>query len=259
MPTGELAWTADTGDGVCFRFYGELNELISPRKRGVLSWFALRSPTCVKDAIESLGVPHTEVALILVNGEAVGWGERLAPGDRVSVYPLFTSLDVSSLGRLRDDPPAGRFVLDGHLGRLAGLLRMLGLDALYRRDYADAEIAQISHDEGRIVLTRDRGLLKRAMVVHGYLVRSDAPHTQVREVLQRFGLDGALAPLTRCLRCNEVLRPVDKADVARRLLPRTKRYYEEFWACPRCGRVYWEGSHAAHMRRTVRALMARRE
>lgn len=205
-------------------------------------------PGAVKDVIESFGVPHTEVELILVNGESVGFDHLLAGGDRVSVYPVFEALDVRPVIRLRPEPlRETRFLLDGHLGRLARYLRMLGFDTAYSREADDAGLARASAAERRILLTRDRGLLMRREVTHGYSVRSTDPEAQLREVVERFDLAASLRPFTRCLRCNGELRKAAKAEVAHRLPPRTRECYQEFLFCPACGGVYWSGPHHRRM------------
>ncbi len=229
------------------RFYAELNDFLKPEQRFRDAPFAF-AKTSVKDAIESFGVPHTEVDLILANGESVDFSYLLRDGDRVSVYPVFEALDISSVERVRPQPlRVTRFVLDVHLGALAGYLRMLGFDTLWHNDSADEELARVSSAERRILLTRDRGLLKRGEVTHGYLVRSAAARQQVEEVLYRFDLWDSLRPFSRCLRCNGALRLVAKEAVTDRLPPRTAEYYDEFQECPACGRIYWKGSHFRRM------------
>jgi uncharacterized protein with PIN domain len=210
----------------------------------------------IKDMIESLGAPHTEVDLILVNGESVDFAYLVQDGDRVSVYPLFTSLDVAPLTRVRPKPLGKpRFVLDTHLGRLASYLRMLGFDTLYRNDYADEELARLSSEQGRILLTRDRGLLKRALVQRGYCVRETQPRQRLLEVLRRFDLFEAIAPFRRCIRCNGSLRPVSKQAIAHRLPPQTRQYYDEFHVCEGCEQVYWKGSHYQRMQEFISWVM----
>jgi uncharacterized protein with PIN domain/sulfur carrier protein ThiS len=205
---------------VYFRFYAELNDFLPKSKRQVTFAFPLQNRTSVKDLIESLGVPHTEVDLILVNGESVDFSYIVQPNDRVSVYPVFESIDVTPLVRVRPQPlREPRFVLDTHLGRLAAYLRMFGFDTLYRNDYLDEELARLSSTEHRILLTRDPGLLKRSIVTHGYAVRASNPKRQLGEVLQRFDLFGAVSPFARCLRCNGLLHPVSKEEISNRLLP----------------------------------------
>ncbi len=191
-----------------FRFYSELNDFLPPERKfrdSVLSFF---TNTSVKDAIEAFGVPHTEVDLVLVNGESVDFSRAVGDGDRVSVYPVFEALDISPIERVRPTPlRVTRFVLDVHLGRLAAYLRMLGFDTLYSNTATDQELARLSADEGRILLTRDWGLLKRSVVTHGHAVRATASREQVAEIVERFDLAGSIQPFVRCLRCNGLLCP----------------------------------------------------
>lgn len=111
-----------------FRFYAELGDFLPPDRRGVTFAHEFHDRPSVKDVIESLGVPHTEVDLVLADSEPVDFSWRLRDGTRVSVYPVFESIDVAPVTRLR---PAAlrevRLVVDGHLGRLGRYLRMLGL------------------------------------------------------------------------------------------------------------------------------------
>jgi uncharacterized protein len=241
----------------CIRFYAALNDFLAPERRAQTSTSSFYVSGSVKDLIESLGVPHTEVELILVNGEPVNFAYRVQDGDRISVYPPFRSLDVSPLLTLRPEMPGEyRFVADAHLGRLAGYLRMLGFDTWYRRDSADEELAAISAGEERILLTRDSGLLKRNIVTRGYFVQTTDPARQVVEVLQRFDLVSKIQPFRRCIHCNAVLQPARKEEVLDRLLPETRQYYEEFFLCPNCGRIYWKGSHYRRMQRFIESVIA---
>lgn len=238
-----------------FRFYAELNDFLPPARRQVTFTHAFRGRVSIKDMIESLGVPHTEVDLILVNGVPVDFTYLVQDGDRVSVYPVFESLDITPLTRLRPAPlREPRFVLDTHLGRLAAYLRMLGFDAMYRNDYEDDELARLAQ-QGRILLTRDRGLLKRAAVTHGYCVRETDPQRRLVEVLRRFDLFGAVRPFRRCMRCNGLLEPVPQEAVADRLPPKTLTYYDEFRLCQGCGRVYWKGSHYQRMQQLIARVL----
>lgn len=237
------------------RFYAELNDFLTPRRRQAAFDLPFAAGATIRDVIESCNVPHTEVDLILVNGASVDFDYAPQGGDCVSVYPVFESFDITPALRLRPAPlRETKFVLDAHLGRLAGLLRLLGFDTLYRNDYDDAELARISREEQRILLTRDRGVLKRSGVTHGYYVREDQPRRQVVEVLRRFDLRRQINPYTRCMRCNGLLRPVPKADVLDQLQPLTRQYYDEFHQCAACGQVYWQGSHFEPLRRFVDAI-----
>lgn len=238
-----------------FRFYGELNDFLPPERKQVpfTCRFDLSAP--VKDLIEGFGVPHTEVDLILVNGASVDFGYMVQDGDRVSVYPVFESLDITPLVRVRPAPlRTPRFVLDAHLGKLAAYLRMLGFDALYRNDYDDHELAAIAASQRRILLTRDTGLLKHAVVTHGYYVRESHPRRQLVEVIRRFHLEGLVAPFTRCMRCNQLLERASPQAAARAVPVAAWQRHDEFWCCPGCGRYYWQGSHYDRMQAWIRSL-----
>ncbi|MGB9919508.1 MAG: Mut7-C RNAse domain-containing protein [Moorellales bacterium] len=254
MPN-QLSKTA--ADHTCtFRFYAELNDFLPPERRQVPFQHFFFGRPAVKDLIESLGVPHTEVDLILVNGGSVDFSYRVRDGDLISVYPVFESLDISSVTRVRAQPlRRPRFVLDGHLGRLAAYLRLLGFDSLYRGNLPDAILAGISVQDRRILLTRDRGLLKRSQVSHGYLVRETNPRQQITEVVRRFDLWGLARPFSRCMRCNEELVAVRKEEILDRLPPRVREGCEEFRKCPGCDRVYWKGSHYERLARLVREVL----
>ena len=231
-----------------FRFYEELNDFLPRERRRVEFAHAFAGRRSVKDLIESLGVPHAEIEVILVNGEAVGFDGIVADGDRVSVYPMFEALDVTPQLRLRERPLRDpRFALDVPLGTLSRYLRLCGFDAWYRNDTTDEALASFAAQERRILLTRDRALLKRRIVTHGYFVRAARPREQLREVSARLQLAGLIQPFRRCIRCNGELRAVDKAAVLERLEPATRRRYQEFRECGSCGRVYWRGSHMRRM------------
>lgn len=214
----------------------------------------------IKDMIESLGVPHPEVDLLLVNGAPVDFDYLVQDGDAVDVYPVFAAdtPDVPSL--VRPAPLAeAKFVLDTHLGTLARYLRLLGFDTLYRNDYPDDELAGVSSSERRILLTRDVGCLKRAIVTYGYFVRSKQPDEQIVEVLRRYALFDAVQPFSRCIRCNGLLHQVEKAAVLDLIPPETRQYYDEFRQCAGCGQVYWRGSHFSRMQGIIERALAGRE
>ncbi len=240
-----------------FRFYEELNGFLAPdRRRREFTVPCARSAT-TKHMIEALGVPHTEVELILVNGESADLGRILQDGDRVAVYPRFEAMDVTPLLRVREQPlRATRFVADAHLGGLAHMLRMLGFDTLYDNHFSDDEITAICEHDDRIVLTRDRELLKRRAVTHGCYVHALKTEAQLHEIVGRLDLARGARPFTRCLHCNAPLRPVDKASVLDCLPPRVREHYTRFSTCDVCGRVYWEGSHWRNMRRVLDGLFA---
>lgn len=232
-----------------FRFYEELNDFLPPHRMKRSFPYEFRGSPSVKDAIEAIGVPHTEVELILANGASVGFDYNLKNNDRISVYPVFETIDVTSIVKVRRKPlRRSAFILDVHLGKLARMLRMLGFDVLYRNNYKDSEIIELALSENRIILTRDRRLLHAKVIDHGYWVRATNPDEQLWEVIRRFDLSSQIKPFHRCLVCNGEIVEVEKGDVIERLEPKTIRYYDRFYLCTSCCKVYWQGSHYERMR-----------
>lgn len=225
-----------------FRFYAELNDFLDRELRFKRFEYPFHGKPSVKDVIEALGVPHTEVDLVVVNGEVSSFGYNLKDGDFVAVYPVFESIDISGL---KDEEPLReiKFVADVHLGRLARYLRILGFDTLYKNDFSDEEIINISNEQNRVVLTRDIGILKNGKVEKGYFVRNTKLSEQVEEVLARFDLFSLIKPFDRCPLCNGKLSYVDKESILDRLPPKTRRAFSEFKMCENCGKIYWKGTH----------------
>ncbi|MGE5649885.1 MAG: Mut7-C RNAse domain-containing protein [Bacillota bacterium] len=237
-----------------FRFYAELNNFLPPAQRQRRVAHACSRDASVKHMIEALGVPHTEVDLILVDGAPVDFSHRLHDRESVSVYPCFTAIDTAALPRLRPLPPE-RFIADAHLGQLAKNLRMLGFDVLYRNDYSDATVARISAEQDRIVLTRDRDLLIRKEIIYGCYLHAISCDAQITEVFGRFNLAPLARAFSRCLSCNGVLRTVEKAAVEHRVPQHSRQFYERFYECQDCAQVYWEGSHVERMRLRVARML----
>ena len=239
-----------------FRFYGELNDFLARDRRGREIAAPCARADTTKHMVEALGVPHTEVELVLLNGAPAGLDDLLADGDRVAVYPRFTGIDVAGVARVVTQP-AGRlrFAADAHLGGLARLLRMAGFDTIYRNDIDDDAIEALALDDGRIALTRDRELLKRRGVDFGCHVRALRPDGQLREVALRYGLAERARPFTLCLHCNALLRAVAKDDVRERLPPAVRATQDDFRTCDACGRVYWRGTHWQRMRALLAAAL----
>lgn len=235
-PTGKLR-------KVSFTFLNELNDFLPHYRKGTSFTIECEAHQTIKHLIESLGVPHTEFGKVLVNGQPEVSSDRLSAGDQVTVFP------ADSL--IQGEP---RFILDNHLGQLATYLRMLGFDSLYRNDYQDEELCRVSSEEARVLLTRDRRLLMRKAIRHGYCIHQTDPRQQAVEVLRRFKLFGQVKPFQRCLRCNSPLEAVSKQEIIDRLEPLTKIYYDEFHLCPACNQIYWKGSHYGHMLEMITAL-----
>ncbi|MFC0251737.1 Mut7-C RNAse domain-containing protein [Massilia consociata] len=241
-----------------FRFYDGLNEFLPRGRRGRDFTTSCARDATTKHMIEALGVPHTEVELVLVNGESSGFGRLLAQGDRVAVYPAFGTLDVQAVQRLRSWPQGRlRFVADAHLGGLARLLRMAGYDTLYDNHYHDDDIERVAREEGRVLLTRDRDLLKRRTVEFGCYLHALDPAAQLRELFARLGLAPGVQAFTLCLHCNLTLRAVPKEAVLDRLPPMVAATHETFTTCDGCRRVYWKGSHHERMRGLLEGVAAR--
>lgn len=231
-----------------FLFHDELNDFLAREKRGKRLEKEFKGNPSVKHLIEALGVPHPEVGRLLVGGRAVDFSYQVKDGDEIEVYPL----TPAERGGDGTSPP--RFLLDNHLGKLAVYLRLAGLDASYRNDYQDEELAKRAAREGRVLLTRDQRLLMRSIIHVGYWVREKSPPKQLEEILKRFDLLARLRPFQRCVRCNTPLQSVTKDEVIHRLEPLTKKYYDEFRYCPVCDRVYWKGSHYEHMLELLRQV-----
>ncbi len=242
-----------------FRFYEELNDFLAPEKKKKAFSYCFQGTPSVKDAIEALGVPHTEVDLILVNGIPVDFAYRIETDDRVAVYPVFEAFDISTVSPLREKPLRNpRFILDVHLGRLARYMRMLGFDTLYENSWSDDHIVDIVKDEGRILLSKDRGLLRRKIITRGYCVRSGHWREQLDEVLRRFDLYCLIAPFTICLVCNGRVIRIEKESIRSLVSPSILESHHEFTTCSVCSRVYWRGSHFKKMTGIVDALRAGR-
>ena len=227
-----------------FEFDPSLQPLLKRDLREYPVNLRFQGPQSVKHLIESLGIPHTEIGPLAINGESIELDYIVHDGDRIevrSVAPI----------ELEEEP---RFVLDGHLGRLASHLRMLGLDCLYNNGYEDEELVNISVEEERILLTRDRLLLMHKVITQGYLLRSMDSTKQLHEVFKRYGLVKWVRPFQRCMNCNHLLEPVEKERILEKLEPLTKKYYHDFKLCPACNQVYWKGSHYERMLQVIEGI-----
>ncbi len=229
-----------------FIFHDRLKDFLPSRQRNHPITHHFKERASVKDMVESLGVPHPEIEAIFANTAPQNFTYLVEDGDIIEVYGEIPE-GLPYMPLRSPLPPIPSFVLDTHLGQLAVYLRMLGFDTLYRNDYPDEELADISSREGRILLTRDKGLLKRGIVTYGYFIRNSNPKQQVVELLRRYRLTGAVAPLRRCIRCNGVLNSVPKEEIAEHLEPNTRALFHEFSRCSLCGQLYWKGSHYDNM------------
>lgn len=228
--------------------FGDLNDFLPIRDRE--SWISIsfQGRQTLKHLIESLGIPHPEIGTVTVDDQPAGLDDYGLEGSRVQVIP-FRSGDI----RLR--PEELGFILDGHLGKLASYLRILGFDTLYHPDAADETLAATSAAEQRVLLTRDRGLLKRRVIVYGYCIRHDEISRQLQEIVPRYNLLEEIKLFSRCPRCNGRLMPVEKSAIADRLLANTRQFFNQFWQCPACGQVYWRGSHVDRILEQIQGLL----
>lgn len=239
------------------RFYEELNDFLPISKRKKSFEFSFNNNPSIKDVIESLGVPHTEIDLILVNGKSKSFSYQLKQDDQVSIYPVFERLDISGVTRLSKRPlRVVKFVLDVHLGKLARYLRLLGFDTLYENNYDDAQIVDIAQRTRRVILTRDIGLLKNKRVARGYWLRATQPKKQIKEILNRFDLDKKTKPFSRCLECNGKILRVSKEQIVKALPVKTNQYYTKFSRCKNCKKIYWEGSHYQKLRKLILGFLS---
>ena len=240
---------------IYIRFYEELNDLLPDEKKKIRFEHHYLDRTSVKDLIESLGIPHTEIDLILVNGKSVGFDYIINDEDDISVYPVFESFDIKDVQHLRAEPlREPRFIADVHLGRLIRYLRMLGQDVYYKSNLNKEEVVKLSLDEKRTILTMDKNLLKRNEITHGYLVRNSDTEKQVIEIVKRFQLKNQLKEFTRCLGCNSLLRKVEKGEIEFRLPQKVKEYQNEFYICKNCDKIYWKGTHFDRMKSLIQKI-----
>jgi uncharacterized protein len=237
-------------------FHGDLNVFLGSKAGDAIIERRLTEKTSIKDIIESCGVPHPQVDLILIDGQAVGFDHTLATDAKVEVLPVENRDTVHTEKRLQT-VGIFRFVADGHLGRLARNLRLFGFDIVYDQNADDRQLLEVMARENRALLTRDRRLLMHAIVQHGYCPRSQDADEQTIEVIRRFNLSELIAPFTRCLRCNVPLEAAAKADIIDKLEPLTKIYYDQFRRCPGCKQIYWSGSHFPKLQKRIEEIRSR--
>jgi hypothetical protein len=241
---------------VRLNFHGDLDFFLGSRRDGRVVERGLAEKTSVKDVIESCGVPHPEVDLILLDGQALGFDQSIARDAEIEVFPVGTPpLNIKE--KHLQSTCIDRFIADGHLGKLARNLRLMGFDVAYDQQADDRQLLTVMARENRALLTRDRRLLMHAIVQHGYYPRSQNADEQTVDVIRRFDLSESIAPFTRCVRCNEKLQEVAKTDVIEKLERLTKIYYERFRRCTGCGQVYWAGSHFENLQKRIEMIQLR--
>jgi uncharacterized protein with PIN domain/sulfur carrier protein ThiS len=227
-----------------FSFDPALLPFLEKLHRGAPFEYDCARAATLKNAIEALGVPHTEVGALHVNGEPATLQRIVREGDYVEVETAKSGSDADL-----------RFAADAHLGGLARFLRMLGFDTLHRNAFSDDEIRRLAEAERRIVLTRDRELLKCREIARGAYVRALKPEAQLREVAARYEIAPLARPFTLCLSCNLPLQPVEPAVIAHRLPPAVYELHQRFVRCPGCDGVFWPGSHYERMLSALRSSL----
>jgi len=243
----------DSSIPVTIQFHGWLVQLVRRCKRHSESIIpALAQGTSVKNLIESFGVPHTEVAAIEVNRQLVTFDHIIVEESTVEIFPLCPPVDVHTPTLLRPVAlPAIRFLVDVNVGKLARKLRMTGFDTLFNMDWCDTDLAKVSEQEQCILVTRDIMLLKRKNVIFGHFVRETMPVKQLSELIHFYGLSDKINPFSRCIRCNGLLKSIDKEEIQDLLEPLTRKYYETFHRCNSCSHLYWAGSHRNAMQKNL--------
>ncbi|WP_405535435.1 Mut7-C ubiquitin/RNAse domain-containing protein [Streptomyces sp. NBC_00075] len=231
---------------IVISFAPELRLFVPAERRAGRTTVVTDGSSSLGHVVESLGVPLTEAGRLLVDGREMPVSHVPVAGETV---------EVAAVVRPQRVPGAPlRFLLDVHLGTLARRLRLLGVDAAYEsEDIGDPALAAQSAAERRVLLSRDRGLLRRRELWAGAYVYSDRPDDQLRDVLDRFA--PALVPWTRCTACNGRLERADKETVGERLEHGTRRTYDVFAQCVDCERLYWRGAHHARLEAIVAGAM----
>jgi uncharacterized protein with PIN domain len=239
-----------------FRFYEELNDFLPKHRRKTTFGAEFRGKRSIKDMIEALGVPHTEIDLILVDGKSVDFNYILQNGDRVSVYPVFETLNIADVTLLRKIPlRRNKFIADINLGRIVKYMRVLGFDIYYDSLLSNREIIEISKRENRIILTKSRKLLKFKDVTHGIFIRPGTTTEQIRRIIDYLDIKDNIKPFSRCLRCNTLLKTVLKEKILDRIPPKTKELCDEYVQCQFCDKIYWKGTHFINMKKVVRQIL----
>jgi uncharacterized protein with PIN domain/sulfur carrier protein ThiS len=238
------------------RFYEELNDFLPRHRRKTDFEVEIKGKRSIKDMIEALGVPHTEIDLILVNEKSVDFTYILQDGDRISVYPVFESLNIENVTRLRKLPlRKTKFIADINLGHIVKYMRILGFDVCFDPLLSPRQIIDISKKENRIVLTKSKNLLKFKDITHGIFIRPGTTEEQVKGIIDFLDIKDIVKPFSRCLRCNNLLRSVPKESIIDRIPPKTKVFCDEYSYCKSCDKIYWKGTHFIKMKRVIDRIL----
>ena len=243
-----------------FRFYEELNDFLPKYRRKTNFEAKFKGKRSIKDMIEALGVPHTEIDLILVNGKSVDFNYILQNKDRVSVYPVFESLNITDVTLLRKIPlRQNKFIADINLGNIVKYMRLLGFDLYYDSLLSTRKIIDISKRENRVILTKNRKLLKFKDVTHGIFIRPGTTTEQIRRIIDYLDITDNIKPFSRCLRCNTLLKSVLKENILDKIPPKTKEFCDEYVQCRSCDKIFWKGTHFINMKKIVSQILFQTE
>lgn len=244
--------------GLLLELHGDIPDLLNrvPERNKTII-YPLSRRASIKDILESLGIPHTEVGKIILDKKEQRFEKIAENGEHYEIHPLSPALPPTEGTILRPEPfkSCCRFLVDINVGRLAGLLRMAGFDAENaNKESTTRAIAKKAVAEDRILLTRNKDLLKHRELVYARLVRNQDPDLQLREVISLYSLENLLQPFTRCISCNGLLADVKKEAIVDRLLPLTKKFFNRFRICSDCHKIYWQGSHHDRMTKKLEMI-----
>ena len=238
------------------RFYEELNDFLPRHRQKTDFEVEIKGKRSIKDMIEALGLPHKEIDLILVNEKSVDFTYILQDGDRISVYPVFESLNIEDVTRLRKLPlRKTKFIADINLGHIVKYMRILGFDVCFDPLLSHLHIIQISSKENRIVLTKSKNLLKFKDITHGIFIRPGTTEEQVRGIIDFLDIKDNVKPFSRCLRCNSLLKHISKESIDDRIPPKTKVFCDEYSYCKSCDKIYRKGTHFTKMKRVIDRIL----
>jgi len=237
------------------RFYEELNDYLPKIYHKKEINYTFNSGSDIKEMINFFNIPPEKIDFIIVNGNSQGYDYVLKDLDFVSIYPAFESFDISEVQPLHKKPLRNLiFICDSHLGKLCKYMRMLGFDTLYFNNISKSKIIDISIKEKRIIVTRNYKLIKDCNVSHIVLIKSDNAKEQILEIISKLDLSESIEPFTRCLKCNEIIESIEKQDIYNLLPEKTKKYFDHFYICKNCNKIYWEGSHYENMLKFINSI-----
>ena len=241
---------------IIFSFHGDLKRFLSDGRQKKGFTYRVKGRPTIKDTIEALGVPHTEVDAIIANGQPVDFHYQSRDKDHVSVYPDAAKARRTNIIKLKPKIPSKpKFICDVHLGKLCRYLRLCGFDTLYDEYYSDQQMIRVGAKEKRILFTRDIGLLKNKRIYFGYFVRHIDPQKRIKEVVRQFRLRDKISPFKICTKCNGRLKRVAKKAILDQLPPKVREYYQVFHRCSKCAQVYWKGSHYERLQEAIDLIL----